>query len=64
MMIKKKKIDEDISVTEDEDIEKTDLKNIDTIKNIKNVFAQPSYKDDIDPLETNEWIFKSQLPFK
>ena len=52
----KKKIDEDISVTEDEDIEKTDLKNIDTIKNIKNVFAQPSYKDDIDPLETNEWI--------
>ena len=27
-----------------------------TIKQIKKVFAEPAAKDDIDPLETNEWI--------
>ena len=27
-----------------------------SIKNIKKVFAEPSSKDDIDPVETNEWI--------
>ena len=26
------------------------------IKNVKKVFAEPSSKDDIDPVETNEWI--------
>ncbi|MDB3857810.1 pyruvate dehydrogenase (acetyl-transferring), homodimeric type [Pelagibacteraceae bacterium] len=27
-----------------------------SIKNIKKVFTEPSSKDDIDPVETNEWI--------
>ena len=27
-----------------------------SLKQIKKVFAEPASKDDIDPLETNEWI--------
>ena len=26
------------------------------IKQVKKVFAEPASKDDIDPIETNEWI--------
>ena len=27
-----------------------------SLKQVKKVFAEPASKDDIDPLETNEWI--------
>ena len=27
-----------------------------SVKQVKKVFAEPASKDDIDPLETNEWI--------
>jgi len=32
------------------------LDNEKTVKSVKKVFAEPSSKDDIDPMETNEWI--------
>ena len=30
--------------------------NLHPVKQIKKVFAEPASKDDIDPVETNEWI--------
>ena len=30
--------------------------NISQVKQVKKVFAEPASKDDIDPIETNEWI--------
>ena len=30
--------------------------NLNPVKQLKKVFAEPALKDDIDPIETNEWI--------
>ena len=30
--------------------------NLNPVKQVKKVFAEPASKDDIDPVETNEWI--------
>ncbi len=30
--------------------------NLNPVKQVKKVFAEPASKDDIDPIETNEWI--------
>ena len=30
--------------------------NLNLVKQVKKVFAEPASKDDIDPVETNEWI--------
>ena len=30
--------------------------NLNPVKEVKKVFAEPASKDDIDPIETNEWI--------
>ena len=30
--------------------------NFNPVKQVKKVFAEPASKDDIDPVETNEWI--------
>ena len=30
--------------------------NLNPVKQVKKVFAEPSSKDDLDPIETNEWI--------
>ena len=30
--------------------------NLNPVKQVKKVFAEPAPKDDIDPIETNEWI--------
>ena len=30
--------------------------NLNVIKKVKKVFAEPASKDDIDPIETREWI--------
>ena len=30
--------------------------NLNPIKQVKKIFAEPASKDDIDPIETNEWI--------
>ena len=30
--------------------------NLNPLKQVKKVFAEPASKDDIDPIETNEWI--------
>ena len=30
--------------------------NLNPVKQVKKIFAEPASKDDIDPIETNEWI--------
>ena len=30
--------------------------NLNPVKQVKKIFAEPASKDDIDPVETNEWI--------
>jgi pyruvate dehydrogenase E1 component len=37
-------------------VEKKEIENVNSNKTIKKVLAQPSSKDDIDPIETREWI--------
>ena len=51
-----KKINQkNINVTQEKNIQKDKIKDFNPNK-IKKVFAQASSKDDIDPLETKEWI--------
>ena len=50
----KKNNNNNISV--EKEIKKKLVENITSNKNIKKVFAHPSSKDDLDPLETLEWI--------
>ena len=51
-----KKINQkNITVTEEKNIHQDKVKDFNPNK-IKKVFAQPSAKDDIDPVETKEWI--------
>ena len=45
-----------INIKKEETIEKIDEKNITSKKIIKKVFTQPASKEDLDPLETKEWI--------
>jgi len=60
-------IDNDLATFEKEKVEKKDYKEEkqkpngnsnkeESIKQVKKIFAEPASKDDIDPLETNEWI--------
>ena len=30
--------------------------NLNPVKQVKKVFAEPASKDDVDPVETNEWM--------
>ena len=41
---------------EEKILEKEETENINSIKIVKKVFAQPSSKDDLDTIETKEWI--------
>ena len=42
----------------EETVEKEPIKNgnLNPVKQVKKVYAEPASKDDIDPIETNEWI--------
>jgi len=51
-----KKIEKDDSIEKEKVIKKDDLDNDVIIKNNKKVSTQPSSTDDIDPLETREWL--------
>jgi pyruvate dehydrogenase E1 component len=50
----------EIEAKEDKTIKKVEandnLDSVHKIKNVKKIFAEPASKDDIDPVETNEWI--------
>ena len=47
-----------IKETKDEKIKEKPKSNgnLNPVKQVKKVFAEPASKDDIDPIETNEWI--------
>jgi pyruvate dehydrogenase E1 component len=47
---------ENIPPKEKKIVEKKEIENVNSNKTIKKVLAQPSSKDDIDPIETREWI--------
>ena len=52
---KSQEIKKDEPPTLEKTINKKNLNN-NTVKNIKKIITQSSYEDDIDPLETREWI--------
>jgi pyruvate dehydrogenase E1 component len=52
----KKKNHKDMPSPKEEIIEKINVENNNSNKIIKKVFAQPSSKGDIDPIETHEWV--------
>ena len=43
-------------VKEEEKVDPKSNGNLNPIKRVKRIFAEPVSKDDIDPIETNEWI--------
>ena len=46
----------EVSVIEEKAVEKKESENINLIKSVKKNFIQSSSEDDVDPLETKEWI--------
>jgi pyruvate dehydrogenase E1 component len=52
----KKEIKKDDSTSKKEIVEEKDSKKINTTSYVKKVFDQSASKDDVDPLETKEWI--------
>ena len=52
-VVKKEEVKQDNSVATEK---KINTKEINKVKNIKEIFNQSLSKDDIDPLETKEWI--------
>ena len=43
-------------VKEEEKVDQKSNGNLNPIKQVKKIFTEPASKDDIDPIETNEWI--------
>ncbi len=51
-----KKIEENSSLKEEKKSKEINFKNVNTIQDVQKKITQTSSVDDIDPLETNEWI--------
>ncbi len=51
-----KKEEKEIPKEEKEKKTNTEVSEEQSVKKVKKVFAEPASKDDVDPLETNEWI--------
>jgi pyruvate dehydrogenase E1 component len=45
-----------VSSKKESTVEKKEIESVNLNKKIKKVFTQPSSKDDLDPIETREWI--------
>jgi pyruvate dehydrogenase E1 component len=45
-----------VSSEKESTVEKKEIESVNLNKKIKKVFTQPSSKDDLDPIETREWI--------
>jgi pyruvate dehydrogenase E1 component len=52
----KKESKKNVILTEEKNIKKINSENIPIVKSVKKSLDQPSSKDDVDPLETKEWI--------
>ena len=52
----KKESKKNVILTEEKNIKKINSENIPIVKSVKRSLDQPSSKDDVDPLETKEWI--------
>ncbi|MBL6858015.1 MAG: biotin/lipoyl-binding protein, partial [Pelagibacteraceae bacterium] len=54
--VEKKEKSKNAPIREEKVIEKKEIESVDSNNTVKKVFAEPSSKDDLDPVETREWI--------